>query len=98
MESIIIPMDFEWDSNKELLNIAKHGVSFIEAKQAFSDEMRIIADNPLHSKIEMRYYCYGLVNGKIMTVRFTLQNNRVRIIGAAYWRKGRKIYESRPKH
>jgi hypothetical protein len=28
-----------------------------------------------------------------MTVRFTWPANRIRTIGAGYWRKGRKIYE-----
>ncbi|MEK6747326.1 MAG: BrnT family toxin [Pseudomonadota bacterium] len=98
MDHIVIPMDFEWDYNKEILNISKHNVSFSQAKQAFRDDLRIIADNHIKGKSEKRYYCYGAVNGNIMTVRFTLQNNRVRIIGAAYWRKGRKIYESRKQH
>ncbi|MEI6747001.1 MAG: hypothetical protein WCL34_13640 [Methylococcaceae bacterium] len=29
----------------------------------------------------------------ILTVRFTYRHNRIRIIGAGYWRKGKKIYE-----
>jgi hypothetical protein len=28
-----------------------------------------------------------------MTVRFTWRAGRIRIIGAGYWRKGKKIYE-----
>lgn len=28
-----------------------------------------------------------------MTVRFTYRQNRIRIIGAGYWRKGRDVYE-----
>ena len=30
-----------------------------------------------------------------MTVRFTYRNEIVRIIGAGYWRAGRKIYEKK---
>ena len=29
----------------------------------------------------------------ILTVRFTYRNQRIRIIGAGYWRRGKKIYE-----
>jgi len=29
-----------------------------------------------------------------LTVRFTYRGSVIRIIGAGYWRKGRKIYES----
>jgi uncharacterized protein len=32
------------------------------------------------------------VEGSVMTVRFTWREQRIRIIGAGYWRKGRKIY------
>lgn len=28
-----------------------------------------------------------------MTVRFTYREESIRIIGAGYWRKGKKIYE-----
>jgi hypothetical protein len=28
-----------------------------------------------------------------MTVRFTYGKSKIRIIGAGYWRKGKKIYE-----
>ena len=35
----------------------------------------------------------GLVDEKVMTVRFTYRGEKIRIIGAAYWRKGRKLYE-----
>ena len=40
----------------------------------------------------MRYYCFGMVDGGVMTVRFTSRNNIIRIIGAGYWRKGKKYY------
>lgn len=31
-------IQFEWDENKNLLNISKHGVSFMQAKNIFWDE------------------------------------------------------------
>jgi uncharacterized protein len=33
------------------------------------------------------------VSGFPLTVRFTYREGVVRIIGAGYWRKGRRIYE-----
>ena len=41
------------------------------------------------------FYCFGRVGGGIMTVRFTYRKKVIRIIGAGFWRKGRKIYEKR---
>jgi hypothetical protein len=84
---------FEWDTQKEAQNIEKHGVSFETASIAFSDTNVILASDEEHSKGEERWFCYGLVDGDVMTVRFTMRGNAIRIIGAAYWRKGRKLYE-----
>lgn len=85
--------EFEWDSKKNQLNIDKHGVDFYDAQQAFLDKNRIIAEDLDHSRSEKRYYCFGKVSGRVMTVRFTWRNNIIRIIGAGYWRKGKKIYD-----
>ena len=87
--------DFEWDDTKNIDNQRKHGVSFDEAQYAFLDENRVIAEDLSHSQHEKRYYCFGLNeqgNG-ILTVRFTYRSGHIRIIGAGYWRRGKKIYE-----
>ena len=86
---------FEWDDNKDSQNQEKHGVSFSLAQYAFIDSNRIIAEDVSHSSTEKRYYCFGKVGKKIMTVRFTYRQKKIRIIGAGYWRKGRDIYEKR---
>ena len=85
--------DFEWDATKDQLNQRKHGVSFALAQLAFLDYNRIILEDLEHSGDEKRYYCLGKVAGGILTVRFTSRDNKIRIIGAGYWRKGKKIYE-----
>ncbi len=84
---------FEWDDYKDRVNFDKHGVSFCEAQRAFLDPDRVIAIDIEHSQNEKRYYCFGRVGDMVMTVRFTYRGSKVRIIGAGYWRKGRKIYE-----
>lgn len=83
---------FEWDERKNLQNQEKHQVSFETAQYAFADPDRIIAENLDHSREEQRYYCFGEVQGRILTVRFTYRSSTIRIIGAGYWRKGAKIY------
>lgn len=88
-------MQFEWDENKNLINASKHGVSFQEAMQAFLDPHRKIRFNESHSKDEMRFYCVGKVHTRILTVRFIVRSRKVRIIGAGFWREGRKIYEQK---
>lgn len=84
---------FEWDAKKDRENQRKHGVSFSKAQSAFADRGRIIAEDLSHSSGEARYYCFGWVEGGVMTVRFTYRDDVIRIIGAGYWRKGKRIYE-----
>ncbi len=84
---------FEWDDEKDLANQDKHGISFFLAQFAFADPHRVIAEDLSHSAREKRYYCFGKVAGNILTVRFTYRENIIRIIGAGYWRKGKRIYE-----
>lgn len=87
-------MEFEWDETKNEANIAKHHLSFHEAQDAFFDKRRVILQDAKHSSAEKRYFCIGKVsNGSIATVRFTIRNSHIRIIGAGYWRKGKKIYD-----
>jgi hypothetical protein len=86
--------DFEWDLDKDLTNQKKHGVSFSTAQYAFADAQRVILEDVSHStEVEKRYFCLGKVGGGILTVRFTYREQRIRIFGAGYWRKGRRIYE-----
>ncbi|KHE92205.1 MAG: BrnT family toxin [Candidatus Scalindua rubra] len=85
---------FEWNEGKNSENKEKHGVSFELAQYAFVDPNRIIAEDMKHGRNEKRYYCFGNVGGnEVLTVRFTYRNDVIRIIGAGYWRKGKKIYE-----
>ena len=88
---------FEWDAGKDKENQSKHGVTFFIAQHAFLDPKRIIVQDVNHSKKERRYYCIGEVEGGILTVRFTYRRQVIRIIGAGYWRKGKKIYEAENK-
>ena len=88
---------FEWDEDKDQANQFKHHVPFSLAQRAFLDPRRIIAEDISHRGEEDRFYCIGQVNDGILTVRFTLRGNVIRIFGAGYWRKGRKIYEEQNK-
>ena len=92
--STMAPMsDFEWDAAKDRGNRAKHGIGFELAQHAFLDPLRVIAEDLDHGVGEQRYFCFGRVEGAVMTVRFTWRNQRIRIFGAGYWRKGKAIYE-----
>ena len=51
---------FQWDPRKSRANLAKHGISFEEAKTAFFDEDALIIDDPDHSEEEDRFILLGL--------------------------------------
>jgi len=89
----MVKTKFEWDVEKDTLNQERHGISFAVAQYVFADPLRIIAKDESHSQSEERFYCFGKVDGEILTVRFTYRTSVIRIIGAGYWRKGKVIYE-----
>lgn len=91
--SIMSAMRFEWDRDKNQENQRKHGVAFEVAQYAFADARRVIAEDVTHSRGEQRYFCFGRVGKGVLTVRFTVRGDAIRIFGAGYWRKGKKIYE-----
>jgi len=89
---------FEWDLNKELENISKHGFTFDQAKEIFADPKIIHLEDPAHSSDEDRFYAVGkTLKGKILTVRYTWRGKIIRIYGVAEWRKWRKYYEQNSK-
>lgn len=84
---------FDWDPGKDAENQRKHGVAFLRAQYAFADPRRVIARDDEHSQEEERFFCFGEVDGGVLTVRFTYRASVIRIIGTGYWRKGKAIYE-----
>lgn len=76
-----------------MIKITKRLSSFAQAQYAFADPNRVIAKDITHSDDEDRFYCFGQVGEGIATVRFTYRDKVIRIFGAGYWRKGKRIYE-----
>lgn len=88
-------MDLEWDSRKAKLNEEKHGVSFIEASEVFSDRLSLSVADPDHSMTEDRFLIFGHSHtDKYLVVSYTERGNRIRIISARQMTaKERKAYE-----
>ena len=53
-------INFEWDENKNIINIQKHKISFEEAKTVFYDENGIIISDEEHSENEDRFILLGM--------------------------------------
>lgn len=70
-------MKFEWDENKNLNNIKKHGISFEEAAFVFSDIDAISIFDEVHSDSEERW----ITIGRIITHGITVVVHTERIKG-----------------
>ncbi len=72
---------YEWDSEKEALNIRKHGLDFDTAILVFEDENYIEWYDAAHSATEDRYNVLGMVHDVLFVV-YTERRDRIRIISA----------------
>ena len=77
-------MKFEWDRKKAESNLAKHGISFEEARTVFYDENARLIDDPDHSGEEDRIILMGISQClRIITVCHCYRDeDRIRLISA----------------
>jgi uncharacterized protein len=74
-------MDFEWDDNKQRVNIARHGIDFQDAKAVLEDAPVMLSDDR-YDYGEHRCIAAGEVKGQLLIVVFTIRNGVFRIISA----------------
>ncbi len=74
-------MKFEWDDEKRLDNVAKHGIDFIDAARLFEGPFITMRDNR-RDYGETRSIAFGRVEGRLMAVAFTKRQDIIRIISA----------------
>ena len=78
-------MIFDWDENKEKLNIKNHdGIDFDEASRAVQDYFALEEFDDKHSTVgEKRYKCIGEGGGRVLYVVYTIRDEEIcRIISA----------------
>ena len=76
---------FEWDNNKDEINMKKHKISFEEAKTVFYDEEALVIDDPEHSQEEERFIILGLskkANLLVVCHCYRASDTVIRIISA----------------
>ena len=59
-------MRFEWDTEKEKINIIKHKMDFKTASLLFNDENRVEYYDDEHSQEEDRYKAIGIIGKTLM--------------------------------
>ena len=73
-------MYFEWDEKKNKTNIKKHGISFEEACQIFTDPHLLLIPDPCDS--EERWNAIGFVETILFVVYTERNDDTLRIISA----------------
>jgi uncharacterized DUF497 family protein len=90
-----MPLSFEWDENKALSNLAKHGIGFEEAATVFADPLSVTISDPAHSQAEDRFIIVGNSHEqKLLVVVHTERGDNIRIISARRaTKRERRTYE-----
>lgn len=78
---------FEWDEDKNRLNLAKHGIDFDDAIRVFDDPVLLYRSDRNH---EERWVAIGKSNNHVIAVIFTRRSDVIRIISARAARKNEK--------
>ena len=93
VQSYIYLSVFEWDSDKAVSNLDKHGIDFADAATVLNDEMALTV--PDEASTEERYVTMGTdALGRVLVVVYTWRGARVRLISARKTtRSERKEYE-----
>ena len=96
-----IQIDTTWDTAKAQSNIAKHGVTFVQAATVLLDTLALTTFDAAHSDFDERWFTLGASSdGKLLAVSHTYQHIslarvRVRIISAREaTRRKRQQYEN----
>ncbi len=92
-------MKWEWDDSKNEANTKKHGVSFEEELQVFTDPRVVEKEDLAHSTPkERRLWRTGKLKTRlVVTVVYRLKGDRIRLISAQERRRERRDYEQAKK-
>ena len=72
-------MNFEWDENKRLSNLEKHGIDFIDAPIIFKGYTLTVEDDRFDYG-EQRFITIGILNERVVVVIHTEKKDFIRII------------------
>ena len=89
-------MLFEWDDEKEKINIEKHGIDFSTAARVFNDLNRLEWYDEAHSYTEDRYITIGIIDNiaYLVMVVYTERETSIRLISARKaTKKERRLYD-----
>jgi uncharacterized DUF497 family protein len=71
-------MEFEFDEAKSRINLAKHGIDFLQAQRLWHDGR--LLEVPAHTTDEPRSLVIGRIDGRHWAAVITHRAHRIRII------------------
>ena len=71
-------INFEVDETKSQANLLKHGISFVDAQDLWSDPS--LLEIPAKTEDESRYLMIGLINEKYWSAVITYRDTVIRLI------------------
>jgi uncharacterized protein len=83
-------VEFEWDEDKRLSNIGKHGLDFVEINIVFKGETVTIFDERFDYG-ENRFVTFGLLDGRVVSIGQTETDTVIRIISVRKATKNEEI-------
>jgi uncharacterized protein len=85
-------VEFEWNDEKAASNIKKHGISFLDASEAFRDP-NIVEDLDLKDNYdEERLIAYAKLDGQVLVIVYTMREEIYKIISARRAEKNEQHY------
>jgi hypothetical protein len=86
-------MVYQWNRDKAVVNLRKHGIDFADAVSVFSDDLAITMPDERFE--EERLITIGVDGfGRVLVVVYTMRDDEIRIISARKaTRRERRQYE-----
>jgi len=81
-------MDFEWDEEKRLKNLEKHGIDFIDADILFGNPHLVAPGKTVDG--ERRWLATGMIDEIYVTAVFSRRDQVIRLISMRSARNGER--------
>jgi uncharacterized DUF497 family protein len=81
-------MDFEWDEEKRLKNLEKHGIDFIDADILFGSPYLVAPGKTVDG--ERRWLATGMIDEIYVTAVFSRRDQVIRLISMRSARNGER--------
>ncbi|MFC3132211.1 BrnT family toxin [Microbaculum marinum] len=90
------PLEFEWDARKAASNASKHGITFDDGIDLFTDPGHVVWDVSRPEDREVRWKAIGMIDGRIFVAVFVWRAAVARLISVRRAnRREERIYGDR---